>query len=121
MGVSRFEDLRVWQAAKAQCGDIAKLVRRPHFVEDRGLRDQLNDASLSVMNNIAEGFLRRRDRETLQHLRYAAASNAEVRSAYHTAHVREYISTEELETLAEASNVIGRMLTRFQQRLRPLE
>jgi four helix bundle protein len=38
----------------------------------------MNGAALSVMFNISEGFLRRRDRETLTFLRYAFASNGDV-------------------------------------------
>ncbi len=30
------------------------------------MSDQMNDASISVMFNISEGFLRRRDKETAQ-------------------------------------------------------
>jgi hypothetical protein len=28
MGVNRFEDLRVWQAAKRQCDRVGELIRR---------------------------------------------------------------------------------------------
>jgi hypothetical protein len=66
MGVSRFEDLRVWQAAKQQCDRLGALLERPAFRRDRELSGQMNGAALSVMFNISEGFLRRRDRETLQ-------------------------------------------------------
>ena len=57
MGVYRFEDLRVWQAAKEQCDRVGELIRRPTFRIDGGLSSQMNDASISVMNNIAEGLL----------------------------------------------------------------
>jgi four helix bundle protein len=63
MGVYRFEDLRVWQAAKTQCDLVGALIKRPEFRRDREMSGQMNDASISVMFNIAEGFLRRRDKE----------------------------------------------------------
>jgi len=47
------------------------LLQRPGFLRDRELSDQINRAALSVVFNITEGFLRRRDRETKQFLRYA--------------------------------------------------
>ena len=31
MGVNRFEDLRVWQAAKEQCDRVGELLQRPTF------------------------------------------------------------------------------------------
>ena len=76
-GVFRFEDLRVWQAAKRQCDLLGALMNRPAFRQDRQISEHMNDAALSVMFNITEGFLRRRDRETLQFLRYSFASNGE--------------------------------------------
>jgi four helix bundle protein len=69
MGVYRFEDLRVWRAAKQQCDRVGVLIHRPIIRRDRELRSQMNDAAISVMFNISEGFLRRRDKETLQFLR----------------------------------------------------
>jgi four helix bundle protein len=60
VGVCRFEDLRVWQAAKRQCDRVGALLKRQDFRGDRKLSDQMNDAAISVMFNIAEGFLRRR-------------------------------------------------------------
>ena len=84
-GVYRFEDLRVWQAAKQQSDRIGELLKRRLFQRDLKLSDQMNDAALSVMFNIAEGFLRLRDGETAQFLRYAFASNGELKSGYYAA------------------------------------
>jgi four helix bundle protein len=81
LSVYRFEDLRVWQAAKQQSDRVGVLLKRPAFRDDREMSSQMNDAALSVMLDISEGFLRRRDKETLQFLRYAFASNGEVKSA----------------------------------------
>jgi four helix bundle protein len=86
MSVYRFEDLRVWQAARQQSGRVGALLIRPVFQRDGKLSEQINDAALSVMFNIAEGFLRRRDKETSQFLRYAFASNGELKSGYYSPH-----------------------------------
>jgi four helix bundle protein len=90
MGVYRFEDLRVWQAAKRQCDRVGELLRRAEFRRDCELSNQMNAAALSVMFNITEGFLRRRDKETLQFLRYSFASNGELKAGYHAASGRTY-------------------------------
>ena len=66
MGVNRFEDLRVWQGAREQCDRVGALIKRPEFRGDAVLADQTNAASISVMFNISEGFLRRRDKETMR-------------------------------------------------------
>jgi four helix bundle protein len=88
MGVYRFEDLRVWQAARQQCDRVGGLIKRPEFRRDREMSGQMNDASISVMFNIAEGFLRRRDKEMAQFLRYSFASNGELKSGYYASEGR---------------------------------
>jgi four helix bundle protein len=86
--VYRFQDLPVWQAAKQQSDQVGALLRRPGFLRDRELSDQLNRAALSVVFNITEGCLRRRDGETKQLLRYAIASNGELKAGYYVAQGR---------------------------------
>ena len=117
MGVYRFEDLRVWQAAKTQCDRVGDLIRRPEFRRDVELSGQLNGASISVMNNISEGFLRRRDRETAQFLRYAFASNGELKTGYYAAEGRNYTSGAETATLITLNESIARMLRRWESQL----
>ena len=82
------------------------------------LSSQINDASLSVLFNIAEGFSRRRDKETLQFLRYAFASNGELKSGYYAAAGRNYLSEVEDRRLdcAEREHC-RRMLRRWQATL----
>jgi four helix bundle protein len=117
--VYRFEDLRVWQAAKVQCDNVARLVRTPVFQGDTALGAQMNRAALSVMNNISEGFLRHHDGEFMNFLRIAAGSNGEVRSCLYAAHGRGYLPDAAASELIEATNVIGRMIRRLQSTLTP--
>jgi four helix bundle protein len=117
MGVYRFEDLRVWQAAKEQCDRVGALITRSEFRRDSGLSNQMNEASISVMLNISEGFLRRRNKEMLQFLRFAAASNGELRACYYGAHGRRHIGDNERDELLGLNDSIGKMIRRFQQTL----
>src|SRR5438093_7520989 len=114
MSVYRFEDLRVWQAAKRQCDRVGELIKRPEFRRDGELSDHMNGAALSVMFNISEGFLRRRDKETLQFLRYSFASNGEVKSGYYAADGRKYLSSTETAELIALNESIAKMLRRWQ-------
>jgi four helix bundle protein len=77
----------------------------------------MNAAALSVMFNISEGFLRRRDKETLQFLRYSFASNGELKAGYYAANGRKYISEDEMTALIELNESIAKMLRRWQARL----
>jgi four helix bundle protein len=117
VGVSRFEDLRVWQAAKQQCDRVGVLLIQPAFQRDRKLSDQMNDAALSVLFNISEGFLRRRDKETLQFLRYSFASNGELKAGYYVANGRNYLSAAETSALIDLNERIAKMLRRWQATL----
>ena len=119
MGVYRFEDLRVWQAAKRQCDRVGLLLDRPDFQRDRPLTNQMNEASISVAFNISEGFLRRRNKETLQFLRYAFASNGELKTGYYVAEGRKYISQAELAESIELNESISKMIRRWEATLAP--
>ena len=77
----------------------------------------MNAAALSVMFNVAEGFLRRRDKETLQFLRYAFASNGELKAGYYAASGRNYLSPAEASDLITLNESIARMLRRWQATL----
>ena len=118
MGVHRFEDLRVWQAAKRQADRVGELIKRPEFRRDPELSGQMNAASISVMNNISEGFLRHRDKEFMQFLRVSAGSNGEVRSCLYGASGRKYIGQAETDDLVQESNAIGKMIRRLQGTLK---
>jgi four helix bundle protein len=113
VGVHRFEDLRVWQAAQQQCDQVGALLQRPAFRRDWELSDQMNRAAVSVPLNIAEGFLRRRDRETMQFLRYAMASNGELKAGYYAAKGRAYLIADEVSGRIELKESIARMLRRW--------
>jgi four helix bundle protein len=109
MGVNRFEDLRVWQLAKAFSDEIGGLIQQPPVARDIALSRQLNAAALSVVANIAEGFVHGGRKEFAQYVRIAAASNAEARR-----HVDE-VSYDHLVQMTES---IGRMLRVLEKRLR---
>jgi four helix bundle protein len=77
----------------------------------------MNRASLSVMLNIAEGFLRRRDKETAQFLRYAFSSNGELKAGYYACQGRRHITNLQAGELIRLNESIARMLRRWQSTL----
>jgi four helix bundle protein len=117
MGVYRFEDLRVWQAAKLQCDKVGSLIARPEFRRDAEMSKQMNAAAISVLFNITEGFLRRVDKETKQFLRYAFASNGELKAGYYAVSARGYITPSETTELVALNESIAKMLRRWLARL----
>ncbi len=107
MKYNRFEDLPVWKASIELAQRIYVLTRNTFFSQPGDLRDQLRRASLSVSNNIAEGFERGSTAELLYFLYIARGSCGETRSMLcfteqfeNTAHLKHEISN--LIALAES-------------------
>jgi four helix bundle protein len=80
MKYRRFEDLPVWQDAAELARKVYEVTALEPFRRHPGLRDQLERATLSVSNNIAEGFERGTTNELLGFLYIARGSSGEVRS-----------------------------------------
>ena len=80
MKYERFEDLPVWQAAIDLAVQVYVLTKDKFFVQPGDLRGQLRRASLSVSNNIAEGFERGSTAELLSFLYISRGSCGETRS-----------------------------------------
>lgn len=80
MTYRRFEELPVWQMAIELAEKVYSLTRHSAFKGFYSLRDQIERASLSVSNNIAEGFERGTTQELLTFLYIARGSAGEVRS-----------------------------------------
>lgn len=80
MTYSRFEELPVWQEAIRLADGIYDMTESKNWPGSYSLRDQLERASLSVSNNIAEGFERGTTNELLAFLYISRGSSGEVRS-----------------------------------------
>jgi four helix bundle protein len=80
MTYERFEQLPVWQAAIELAASLYALTGKPQFRRQYSLRDQIERATVSVSNNIAEGFERGTKQELLTFLYIARGSAGEVRS-----------------------------------------
>lgn len=109
--VRRFEDLIVWQKARELALLIYRVTGRPVFDRDLGLRNQMRDAAVSAMSNIAEGFERYSRREFRQYLSISRGSAAELRSQLYVARGLGYITEAEFEDLRsrciEVSQLLG--------------
>ena len=110
MTIEKFEDIIAWQKAKELvCGIyvIFKLHR------DWGFKEQIQRASVSVMNNIAEGFERKGDKEFKHFLFIAKGSCAEVRSMLCLALELKYINNNQYNKLNNLSVEVSKLLSGF--------
>lgn len=80
MTYQRFEDLPVWQEAIRLAEDCEDFLIQAKDLISFSKRDQLDRCSLSISNNIAEGFERGTTNELLAFLYIARGSAGETRS-----------------------------------------
>jgi len=80
MKYNRFEDLPAWKDAIELAIRIFAIAEKQCFRGRPGLRSQLENATVSISNNIAEGFERGTTPELLTFLYIARGSSGEVRS-----------------------------------------
>lgn len=110
MKVDRFEDILAWQKARELTAQIYGALKENR---DFGFKDQLQRAVVSIMNNVAEGFERRGDKEFKHFLFIAKGSCGEVRSMLYVAEQLKYISKSEFEKYFNLSSEISRLLSGF--------
>jgi len=107
MAVKKFEDLIVWQKSQ----DFSVLIYKNFStLKDYSFKDQITRASVSISNNIAEGFDRRTNPDFIRFLYISTSSNSEVRSMLYLATKLNYLDSDSMKDLIEKSNEISRMI-----------
>ena len=110
MKIERFEDILTWQKAKLLSLNVYKFF---NLNKDYAFRDQIQRASVSIMNNIAEGFERKGNKELSHFLFIAKGSCGEVRSMLYLALELKYISEKDFQKMYTDSVEISKMLSSF--------
>ncbi|HEX3628576.1 MAG TPA: four helix bundle protein [Verrucomicrobiae bacterium] len=109
--INSFEDLEAWKSARELVRFIYRIFTRAPANRDFGLRGQVQDAAVSVMTNIAEGFERVHPTEKMQFYNIARASCGEVRSLSYVMLDAEYISAAEHTELLERIVHTGKLVS----------
>jgi four helix bundle protein len=97
MAISRFEELNIWKVSRKLVNSIYTLTAKEKFSKDFGLKDQIQRAAVSIMNNIAEGFERKSNNEFIRFLYFSKGSTGEVRSLLYVVLDLQYITEKEFE------------------------
>ncbi|WP_111672230.1 four helix bundle protein [Algoriphagus litoralis] len=108
--IENFEDLEIWQLARELCQIIRKLSRVEIFAKDLRFASQINSASGSIMDNIAEGFERDGNKEFINFLYIAKGSNGEVRSQSYRAFDAEFINKASFEDILARTETLKRKI-----------
>ena len=108
MLIEKFEDIISWQKSRILTIDIYKVFENS---KDFGYKSQIERASVSVMNNIAEGFERKSNKEFRQFLFIAKGSCGEVRSMLYLAKDLNKIDNTRFNELYSLSIEISKLLS----------
>lgn len=108
MKFAHFEDIQVWQKSRDFNITLYKLFNN---CRDYSFKDQILRASVSIMNNIAEGFERGSNQDFKKFLYISKGSAGEVRSMVYLAKGLGYLSSDQSLKLNLESLQIARMLS----------
>jgi four helix bundle protein len=111
MKITKFEELICWQRGQELVLFLYLIFKNNR---DYGFKDQILRASVSIMNNIAEGFERYSNKELKNFLFISKGSCGEVRSMLYIALSLKYINSSEYkkcnDLCLETSKLIGGLI-----------
>ena len=114
MKITRFEDIKAWQEARKLVNMVYAVINKSlKFRKDFRLVNQIQDAAVSSMSNIAEGFARRSNKEFIQFLFVSKSSAAEVQSQLYVALDQEYITQEDFQKIYNQAEIVSKMNSAF--------
>ena len=96
----RFEDLEIWKEGMEICKEIYVLMKD---CKDYGLKNQMQEASVSIPSNIAEGYERYSLKEKQHFMYIAKGSCGELRTQLYVAVFLNYVDAE------KGANLINRV------------
>ena len=109
MKITRFEDIEAWQEARKLAKMVYDVIKKtPKFRKDFRSVNQGQDAAVSAMSNIAEGFGRRSNREFIQFLFISKSSAAEVQSQFYVALDQEYINKDDFQGIYNQAEIVSK-------------
>ena len=113
--INRFEDLICWQKARELTKEVYKAFKS---CNDRGFKDQIQRASVSVISNVSEGFESGTKQGFLNYLYIAKASAGEVRAQLYVAYDIGYLNVKEFQNLKALVESCSRLLSSFIKKLK---
>lgn len=109
-GFTCFQEIDAWKLSRVLTSDSFRLFRSEKLAREFTLKDQFTRASLSIMNNIAEGFGRPTKVDFARFLSIARASAMEVQSMPYVLQDLEFIDENCFNDLFVKTDRIIRML-----------
>jgi four helix bundle protein len=113
--MGNFQELKVWQRAKELAVFIYKLTGRGEFVKDRGMRDQIRRAAVSIPSNIAEGDELGSNRQAVKFFHIAKGSSAELLTQAIITFEIGYLEKQNFDHITNECQAISGMLSKLIQ------
>lgn len=117
MKIERFEDLDIWKKSVELYVDIFVVIENSGLKNDFSAKDQLKRATLSISNNIAEGFEYENNLQFVRFLRYSKGSAGEIRNMVTVFFMTGQISKEQHDKLIEKIVEISKSIKGFMKYL----
>lgn len=114
-----FEDLIIWQKAQELAVKIYRLADTNKFIKnDFKLKDQLKSASISISDNIAEGFEYNNNPDFNRFLRIAKGSCGETRNKVLFVKRMGYINEDMSTSLNDEAKQLGKQIGELMRKVK---
>ena len=113
--LNSFSDLIVWQKSHQLVLTAYKLVAKYPKFEEFGLSSQTKRCVVSIPSNIAEGFKRKSNKDSLHFYNIAEGSLEEARYQLLLAKDLEYINKSEHDHIAALCDEVGKLLYKWME------
>jgi len=121
MTFKRFEEIEAWQLARQLTKQIYQESRKPPMRRDWRFCSQIQSAAVSMMSNVAEGFLSQTNKEFIRFLTYTIRSSGEVQSLLYVALDSEYINQARFDDFYEQAKHAAQKATNLKKYLEGLD
>ncbi len=108
--LKNYKELKVWQKAYQLCLRVYKQTKAFPIEERYGLTSLIRRAAVSIPSNIAEGYGRKSQGESIQSLYVAYGSNCELETQILLSGDLGFMKAEDLDVLQEDVGGVERML-----------
>lgn len=101
--VKEFEEYECWKRAREMTNAVYRITAASKSARDFAYTDQIRRASISVMNNIAEGHERGSNRDFVKFMYIARGSAGEVRNMLYIGLDQGYLDKDSFDKLHDLS------------------
>ena len=109
--IKNFKDLKIWQKGIELAKEIYQITQSFPSAEKYGIVSQMRRAVVSIPSNIAEGFMRRHNKEYKQFLYIALGSLAELETQIILSEQLRFLENGQSKNIQANIDELNRMTT----------